>query len=108
MDTDIHVAGDQLPRVSIRQDTIAFAAGMRMARAALGWSQRDLARQLGMTQRSVHRIEQARCEPRRATLLAIESVLRKAGLEIQYGFEGGLAINVPAPALQRRELAAVD
>jgi transcriptional regulator with XRE-family HTH domain len=82
-------------------DRRAFAAGLRMARAALGWSQSDLADLVGMTQRSVHRIEQGQCEPRRTTLLAIENVLRQAGLEIRYGDDGGLAVNVPAPLLKR-------
>lgn len=73
-----------------------------MARAALGWSQVELGRLLGMTQRSVHRIEQGDCEPRRTTLLAIESLLRHAGLQVEFRSDGSLCIVVPASALSHR------
>ncbi|MGE0565791.1 MAG: helix-turn-helix transcriptional regulator [Pseudolabrys sp.] len=82
-----------------RHDTAAFATCVRMARAALGWSQHDLARMLGMTQRSIHRIEQGHCEPRRVTVLAIENLLRDAGLSIEFDRDGGVAIAVPAAAM---------
>ena len=43
---------------------------VRMARAALGWSQAEFGRFLGMSQRAIHRVEQGHSEPRRTTLLA--------------------------------------
>ena len=84
------------------RDAVAFAASLRMARAALGWSQVELGRLLGMTQRSVHRIKQGDCEPRRTTLLAIESLLRHAGLHVELRSDGSLCIVVPASALSHR------
>jgi len=83
-----------------REDHRTFAASVRMARAALGWSQVELAQRLGMTQRSIHRIEQGHCAPRRTTLLAIESLLRRAGLEISDRADGGFSITVPATVLE--------
>jgi transcriptional regulator with XRE-family HTH domain len=90
-----------------RQDPAAFATCVRMARAALNWSQHDLARRLGMTQRSVHRIEQGHCEPRRVTVLAIETLLRNAGVSFEHDATGGVTISVAAVAVTTQAEAAV-
>jgi transcriptional regulator with XRE-family HTH domain len=71
-----------------------------MARAALGWSQAELGRLLGMSQRAIHRIEQGHSMPRRTTLLAIEALLAKAGLKIEACSDGGFRISVPASMLE--------
>jgi transcriptional regulator with XRE-family HTH domain len=92
--------------VSRPHDPLAVAITVRMARAALGWSQVEFGRRLGITQRSVHRIEQGHSEPRLTTLLAIESLLGGAGLKIEHRMDGGLCMIVPASVLGHR--AAVD
>ena len=69
-----------------------------MARAALGWSQAEFGRFLGMSQRAIHRIEQGHSEPRRTTLLAIESLLRKAGFKIEDRSDGGFQTSTAVPA----------
>src|SRR5215471_7067636 len=74
-----------------QRDRLLVAATVRMARAALGWSQAEFGRFLGMSQRAIHRIEQGHSEPRRTTLLAIESLLRKAGFKIEDRTDGGFA-----------------
>jgi len=79
----------------------AFAASIRMARAFLGWSQSDLAQMLGMTQRSIHRIEQGHAEPRRTTVLAVEVLLKGEGLVLEYRRDGGFSVIVPALALRK-------
>jgi transcriptional regulator with XRE-family HTH domain len=84
-------------------DRLVVATTVRMARAALGWSQVEFGRRLGMTQRSVHRIEQGHSEPRLTTLLAIEHLLRRAGLKIEHRNDGGFCIVVPASVLEHRE-----
>jgi transcriptional regulator with XRE-family HTH domain len=89
------------------RDRLVVATTVRMARAALGWSQVELGRRLGMTQRSVHRIEQGHSEPRLTTLLAIEHLLRRAGLQIEHRADGGVCIVVPASLLRDREPADV-
>jgi transcriptional regulator with XRE-family HTH domain len=98
----------QIPvgRVSDRQhrdrqqhDRLLVATTVRMARAALGWSQAEFGRFLGMSQRAIHRIEQGHSEPRRTTLLAIESLLRKAGFKIEDRSDGGFSMVVPGTML---------
>ncbi len=93
----------QIPvgRESGRQqhDRLLVATTVRMARAALGWSQVELGRFLGMSQRAIHRIEQGHSEPRRTTLLAIESLLRKAGFKIEDRADGGFSMVVPGTML---------
>jgi hypothetical protein len=54
---------------------------------------------LGMSQRAIHRIEQGHSEPRRTTLLAIESLLRKAGFRIEDRGAGGFSMVVPGTML---------
>jgi len=82
-----------------QRDRLLVAATVRMARAALGWSQAEFGRFLGMSQRAIHRIEQGHSEPRRTTLLAIESLLRKAGFKIEDRADGGFAMVVPGTML---------
>ncbi len=82
-----------------QHDRLLVATTVRMARAALGWSQADLGRFLGMSQRAIHRIEQGHSEPRRTTLLAIESLLRKAGFKIEDRADGGFSMVVPGTML---------
>jgi transcriptional regulator with XRE-family HTH domain len=82
------------------RDRHVVAMSVRMARAALGWSQAELGRLLGMSQRAIHRIEQGHSMPRRTTLLAIEALLAKAGLKIEACGDGGFRISVPASMLE--------
>lgn len=81
------------------RDRLLVAMTVRMARAALGWSQAEFGRFLGMSQRAIHRIEQGHSEPRRTTLLAIESLLRKAGFTIEDRGDGGFSVVVPGTML---------
>jgi transcriptional regulator with XRE-family HTH domain len=82
-----------------QRDRLLVAMTVRMARAALGWTQAEFGRFLGMSQRAIHRIEQGHSEPRRTTLLAIESLLRKAGFKIEDRGDGGFAMAVPGTML---------
>jgi transcriptional regulator with XRE-family HTH domain len=78
------------------RDRLIVAMTVRMARAALGWSQSELGHHLGMSQRGIHRVEQGHSAPRRATLLAIEAVFTKAGLKIEERTDGGFCVHVSA------------
>jgi transcriptional regulator with XRE-family HTH domain len=82
-----------------QRDRLLVAMAVRMARAALGWSQSELGQFLGMSQRAIHRIEQGHSEPRRTTLLAIEALLSKAGLKIEDRSDGGFSLIVPESML---------
>ncbi len=90
---------DRRHRDEEQRDRLLVATAVRMARTALGWSQAEFGRFLGMSQRAIHRIEQGHSEPRRTTLLAIESLLRKAGLKIEDRPDGGFAMIVPGTML---------
>ena len=70
--------GRESDRQHREHDRLLVATTVRMARAALGWSQAEFGRFLGMSQRAIHRIEQGHSEPRRKTLLAIESSVAKS------------------------------
>jgi transcriptional regulator with XRE-family HTH domain len=90
---------DRQRRDRQQHDRLLVATTVRMARAALGWSQAEFGRFLGMSQRAIHRIEQGHSEPRRTTLLAIESLLRKAGFKIEDRSDGGFSLVVPGTML---------
>ena len=56
-------------------------AQSRMARAAVRWSVRDLARHAEVSAATVNRFEMGRAEANRATVAAIERALEAAGVE---------------------------
>jgi predicted transcriptional regulator len=85
----------------IRLERRAFAAKIRMARAVLGWSQSELGFRIGLTQRAIHKLEQGETEPRRATVRAIEEVLREERLEFEDIGDGGFRVHVHANLLDR-------
>lgn len=96
----------------VRLERLAFAAKLRMARAAIGCSQTELALSVGMTQRSVHKLEQGDTEPRRATVHAIEQFWRDHGLEFEDLADGGFRavvrstlLDCSMPASDRTSLA---
>jgi len=57
------------------------SAQVRMARAALNWTVRDLAEATGLHRNTITNIEVGRYAGDATTLAAIESVLRRAGIE---------------------------
>jgi ribosome-binding protein aMBF1 (putative translation factor) len=58
------------------------AAQIRMARAALGWSQAQLAAAAGVSEAVIKRVELGRSDPRSSTLRKIEAALDAADLMI--------------------------
>jgi DNA-binding XRE family transcriptional regulator len=86
---------DQLLQV----ERMAFAAKLRAARAVLGLSQDELAREIGMTQRSVHRIEQGSVQPKVRTILVIESFWRRRGIAFETLSDGGFRLIVDGAVL---------
>jgi DNA-binding XRE family transcriptional regulator len=73
-----------------------FAAKVRAARAVLGWTQAELGNRIGITQRSINRLEQAGVDVRRSTAVAIERVLRDEGIAFQDIAQGGFKMLVMA------------
>jgi DNA-binding XRE family transcriptional regulator len=83
----------------IRMERLVFAAKVRLARAVVGLSQSELAARIGMTQRSIHKLEQGGTEPRRATVAAIEMLWRGQGVEFEDLADGGFRAIVRASAI---------
>jgi transcriptional regulator with XRE-family HTH domain len=74
------------------------SAQVRMARAALNWTVRDLAEATGLHRNTITNIEVGRYSGDRETLSTIESVLKRAGVEFIDEDGGG-----PGVRLRRRQ-----
>jgi DNA-binding XRE family transcriptional regulator len=76
------------------QERREFASKVRAARAVLGWSQAELGQRVGVTQRSINRLEKADVDVRRSTAVAIETALRDQGIVFERLAEGGFRMLV--------------
>jgi predicted transcriptional regulator len=70
---------------------------LRMARAALGWSQGELARRAGVSRTTVADLERGHGEPRLATMRRLVAALEQAGAEI--GDDGAVRIKQEEPEI---------
>jgi DNA-binding XRE family transcriptional regulator len=93
----------------VRIDRQSFAAKVRLVRAVLGWSQTELGRHVGLTQRAIHKLEQGETEPRRSTVQALEDIWRDQSIEFEDLPEGGFRVRIcpsvldaPLPTKPRR------
>jgi len=84
----------------IRMERLTFAAKVRLARAVAGLSQSELAACVGMTQRSIHKLEQGGTEPRRATIAALAMLWREQGIEFEDMADGGFRAVIRSGALE--------
>ena len=78
---------------------LLFAAKVRASRAVLGWSQTELGRRTGITQRAVYCIENALTRPRKVTEQQIEASFAEVGLVFKFMFDGGFTMTVPFAAI---------
>jgi transcriptional regulator with XRE-family HTH domain len=92
----------------VRIERLTFAAKVRAARAVLGWKQSELAKRAGLTQKSIHRIEQGTDDLRRSTVITVELVLKAEGIEFEELPGGGFKLVVPESILSKHERAAGD
>jgi len=104
MATALGVRGSRDLLQIVATERRVFAAKLRIARAALDLSQTEFAARCGLTQRSVHKLEQGDTEPRRSTVHLIEQVWRDAGIEFQET-AGGFTLEVRGADLD--ETAAI-
>ena len=81
-------------RAPVQLERDVFAAKVRLARAVLGWSQSELGRRIGLTQRAIHKLEQGMTEPRRTTLSALEEVWREQKIEYEDLADGGFRVSI--------------
>jgi len=86
---------------TLRIERVAFAAKLRAARAVLGLSQDQFAQQIGLTQKSVHRIEQGVVQPQLRTILKIERFWRHQGISFENLRNGGFRLVVESDVLLR-------
>ncbi len=84
---------------ALRVERISFGAKVRAARAILGLSQEEFAHQVGLTQRSIHRIEQGVVEPKLRTIHAIEQFWKQHGISIENLRDGGFRLAVSSSTL---------
>jgi DNA-binding XRE family transcriptional regulator len=80
-------------------ERVMFAAKVRTARAVLGLSQDQFAKQVGLTQKSVHRIEQADVQPKLRTILMIEQFWSAHGISFENLRSGGFRLVVETSVL---------
>lgn len=84
----------------LRLERTAFGAKTRAARAVLGFSQDEFGELVGLTQRSVHRIEQGLVEPRLRTILAIDQFWKDHGIAFEDLPDGGFRLVVKGSLLR--------
>jgi DNA-binding XRE family transcriptional regulator len=88
----------------VRIERLMFAAKVRAARAVLGWKQSELGKRAGLTQKSIHRIEQGTDDLRRSTVIAVEQVLKAEGVEFEDLPGGGFKVVVPGAVLTKHQV----
>jgi transcriptional regulator with XRE-family HTH domain len=98
--TPRHTHSLQLDQI-MRVERAAFAAKLRAARAVLGLSQHQFALQTGLTQKSVHRIEQGDVQPKVRTILMIEQFWSRQGISFEELKDGGFRLIVDSSVLLR-------
>jgi DNA-binding XRE family transcriptional regulator len=86
---------------TLRLERAAFAAKVRAARAVLMLSQDQLAARVGLTQKSIHRIEQGAVEPKVRTIFTIEQFWRDNGIVFENLPDGGFRLVIRGPGLLR-------
>ena len=91
-------SGSHNLRAHVQLERHAFAAKVRLARAVLGWSQSELGRRIGLTQRAIHKLEQGETEPRRATVRALDQTWREQNIEFEDLADGGFRATVRSSA----------
>ena len=64
-----------------------------MARAALGWGVRDLAKKAGVSVTTVTRFETGQSDPIKATLTVIQQTFEAAGIEFTNGDIPGVRVH---------------
>lgn len=91
---------ETLPQNSDTQG-IALIAGLRAARAALGWSQAQLAMVAGVAKVTIARMEAGMMSPRLRTITALQAAMEREGIRLTLNEpQGGFTLSVSGAALQ--------
>lgn len=92
---------------TISQDSdargIALIAALKAARAALGWSQADLAAVAGVAKVTIARMEAGMISPRLSTITALQAAMEREGIYLKLNDPpGGFSLVVEASAFQEQ------
>jgi len=83
----------------LRVERMAFAAKVRSARAVLSLSQDQFAQRIGLTQKSVHRIEQGTVQAKLQTIMKIQRFWLEQGISFENLRSGGFRLIVESDVL---------
>jgi DNA-binding XRE family transcriptional regulator len=86
---------------ALKIERIAFAAKVRAARAVLGLSQSEFGAAIGLTQKSVHRIERGEVDPKIRSIAKIEQFWAHQGICFEHLRGGGFRLVVESRVLAR-------
>lgn len=86
-------------REELRLERQRLGAKLRATRAILNLSQMELASKVGLTQRSIHRLEQAQVDPKRITSRSLERFWESSGITIVDMSDGSFSISVSTAVL---------
>lgn len=74
-------------------------AQLRMARAALQWTQKDLAQRARVHANAIKAIEAGKSDPKQSTLIALRTALANAGVEfLEADGKRGAGVRLREPA----------
>lgn len=76
-----------------------LGAKLRATRAILNLSQAEFAARVGLTQRSIHRLEQAQVDAKRSTIRTLERFWSAASIVFEDLPDGGFTVSASASAL---------
>lgn len=89
-------------------DQIKLVIALRTARAAVGWSQDELATQLGIAKTTIARMETFEGGLRAEQLTAIVRLYKSAGVDIDFMFEDEVKVRVSKQALEQAQRRLMD
>jgi DNA-binding XRE family transcriptional regulator len=93
-----HTLGHKRHNVNLYLDAVPMkAVQIRMARAAVGWGVRELAKKAGVTANTVTRIENG-ADAKQSTMDALQRALETAGIEFTNGEQPGVRLTKAAAA----------
>jgi transcriptional regulator with XRE-family HTH domain len=89
-------------------DEIRLVVAMRTARAAVGWSQEELALQLGIAKTTIARAELMEGGLRVEQLTQIVRLYKKLGVDLDFMLGDGVTIKVDAVGLKQAQARLLD
>ena len=89
-------------------DSIKLAVALRMARTAVGWSQEELASNLGMSKTTIARMETMEGGLRADQLSAILRLYKSVGVELEFMLSDEVTVKISAQGLEEAQRRLLD